>query len=567
MRLRSLEIENFRSIVRTTKLPIDERLTVIVGPNNEGKSNLLRALDLAMACLRAIPVRRIAGTAGGTVFRPPMNFNWLSDFPLQLQESLPGGECRFLLEFELSATEQRRYKKTVGSTTNESLPIEIFLSAKTFRINIRKQRVPELTSTQAFSLSRFISSAFSYVYIPAIRTSADSIQVVRQLVDQQLESLLENDEYREALQKLEQIQKPLLKQIAIEVQTSLKKLLPSVKSVDIGLQERVRRASSGITPLRFIVNDGTATELEHKGDGIKSLVAISLMRASRTYSPTHSMLVAIEEPESHLHPTAIHELSEIISDMSAEHQVVITTHSPLLVSRDHLHANIIVQKSTASPATSIKQIRACLGVKVQDNLSSADFVVLVEGESDSIALDGIFKAASAEFRRVRKNGRLVWGSVGGAGNIPYLLTILRQSVASPVLIADDDRAGREAINRAQAEGKLPSRNIFLLSMPGLKEAELEDHFDQRHYWSELEAWVGATLDLAAFEALDAKWSARMKIVSGRAHKIWNDSIEEEIKAKLAHWVAEDPLTRVQAASLESFRGIAQAIVQMIGAVG
>jgi len=53
MQLISFSLKNYRSIEKTPKLPIDPELTVLIGPNNEGKSNLLRgfagALDLLVA--------------------------------------------------------------------------------------------------------------------------------------------------------------------------------------------------------------------------------------------------------------------------------------------------------------------------------------------------------------------------------------------------------------------------------------------------------------------------------------------------------------------------------------
>jgi predicted ATP-dependent endonuclease of OLD family len=48
MQLQGITVQKFRSITAARKIPLD-RMTILVGPNNEGKSNILRALVLAMA--------------------------------------------------------------------------------------------------------------------------------------------------------------------------------------------------------------------------------------------------------------------------------------------------------------------------------------------------------------------------------------------------------------------------------------------------------------------------------------------------------------------------------------
>ena len=52
MRLKEFTVRNFRSISEGHKLPIDKNFTVLLGKNNEGKSNLLRALALAIKILK-----------------------------------------------------------------------------------------------------------------------------------------------------------------------------------------------------------------------------------------------------------------------------------------------------------------------------------------------------------------------------------------------------------------------------------------------------------------------------------------------------------------------------------
>ncbi len=54
MHLKSITIKNYRSIREARKIQIERATTtVLVGPNNEGKSNILRAINLGISTLVA----------------------------------------------------------------------------------------------------------------------------------------------------------------------------------------------------------------------------------------------------------------------------------------------------------------------------------------------------------------------------------------------------------------------------------------------------------------------------------------------------------------------------------
>lgn len=50
MKLHSFSVQNFRSITQANKIPFED-ITILLGKNNEGKSNMLRALKICMNIL------------------------------------------------------------------------------------------------------------------------------------------------------------------------------------------------------------------------------------------------------------------------------------------------------------------------------------------------------------------------------------------------------------------------------------------------------------------------------------------------------------------------------------
>jgi predicted ATP-dependent endonuclease of OLD family len=125
------------------------------------------------------------------------------------------------------------------------------------------------------------------------------------------------------------LQKPILETLSSSIYQTLKKFLPQVKEVKIELPqaERIQAFRRGTD---ISVDDGTKTPLQYKGDGVQSLAALGIIRhASERSSENKKFVIAIEEPESHLHPKTIHELKEVIDKLSEKHQIIITSHNPL----------------------------------------------------------------------------------------------------------------------------------------------------------------------------------------------------------------------------------------------
>ena len=195
-----------------------------------------------------------------------------------------------------------------------------------------------------------------------------------------LRVLEEQKEYIDALQVITDLQKPILSEIASVVKSSLVEFLPQIKTVTIDVQENSKRIGLR-RDFDIIVDDGTPTQIEFKGDGVKSLATLAILKNKN--KSTKSSIVAIEEPESHLHSGAIHQLNSIIQKLAETSQVILTTHNPLFINRRSLAANVIINKGQALAAKDIKQVRDILGIKASDNLINATYVLVVEGEGDA----------------------------------------------------------------------------------------------------------------------------------------------------------------------------------------
>lgn len=145
--------------------------------------------------------------------------------------------------------------------------------------------------------------------------------------------------------------------------------------------------------------DRFASATAQKNINLEVLEAVAvptppLAEQQRIVAEVDRRLLAIEEPESHLHPRAIHQLRVVLDELSTQHQVILTTHCPLFVDRTNLKSNIIVNKKRASPAKNVAELRDILGVRASDNLRNAEIALVVEGEDDRLALLALLPVVS-----------------------------------------------------------------------------------------------------------------------------------------------------------------------------
>src|SRR5437763_6040677 len=89
VRLELFSVRNFRSIAKAEKLPLGE-FTVLLGPNNEGKSNILQAMVSGMQELSVAKVGGRSMAPGARIARRERaegGYVWARDFPRHLQAS------------------------------------------------------------------------------------------------------------------------------------------------------------------------------------------------------------------------------------------------------------------------------------------------------------------------------------------------------------------------------------------------------------------------------------------------------------------------------------------------
>ncbi|WP_195764027.1 ATP-dependent nuclease [Pseudoduganella rivuli] len=533
MRLVSFSVDNYRSITKTENIPTSD-FTVLIGQNNEGKSNLLSALVTAM---KIIGLHAQGESDEGDISneRP---YLWTRDFPLHLQKSKSKKLTEFRVEFLLIESEIEEFKSEIGVSLNGYLPISVTVdkdNEATFRVVKSGKNMASLEKKSA-KIADFIGRRLAINYIPTIRTEEQSSQIIQRMLSREMAKLDDDKDYKKCIELINKKQAEILKNLSKNLTSSVNAFLPQVKSIEITSKPGAQSRAIRNVPTIF-VDDGTRTNIRRKGDGIKSVIALSLFQQIDARDGMFTIL-AIEEPESHLHPGAIHSLRDILQNMSSEKQIFVTTHCPSLVNRDDIESNIIVRANRAQAAKKLSEIREVLGVVPADNLVNASLALLVEGADDKIILDAYFKKNSPVIQTAIRNGSLIIDPAGGASKIPYKASLVTSEICSVHVFLDGDAEGILARDKALEQGTVKIAQTNMVSIKGMPHAEFEDMLDVGSYINEFIDEYGIDLRRTEFKDTKKKWSDRVRSCFEAATKPWSDRIESKVKIFVAEIVAE-----------------------------
>ena len=528
MKLSSFSITNFRSITQTHKIDLSwSNVTVFVWKNNEWKSNILKALNICMNVIR-IPMFRYADPyyvhKDSRYARDWYKFERDSymrerDFPIKMRD-WNITDTNFLLEFQLTREDIANIKKILWKKRfkmSNTLVVHIIFNNKS-KPDITIDGIKEWEK-----VITYISDNIDFTYIPAIRTEREILSLIDARISSALYKLKNDPDYEKAINKIRKKQDKIFWEIEKIIQWRIKPFIPNVKNVKIKRKDdSVQLDFWSIASL--YINDWTETEIEYKWDGIKNLVSISLLHKLWN---NKSWLVAIEEPESHLHPEAIHYLNDVINDLWNSWQILISTHNPLFVNRENIASNIIVWKWEAKPAENIREIRKILWVTVADNLINANKVLIVEWLNDYRILKSIF-SCNDKINKAIKNWTFAILPINSSSNLSYELARLTDIMVDPIVLFDNDPAGINEVTKAKKKWVIEEKNIFFISCKWKIESEIEDLIDVKIYKEKFKSEFGVDLPQRVSKS-NKKRSYVIKSIFNDQWKNWDN--DKEIKAK------------------------------------
>lgn len=158
-----------------------------------------------------------------------------------------------------------------------------------------------------------------------------------------------------------------------------------------------------------------AVPLNKMGTGIGNVIAILYVALTSRFP----QIIAIDEPNSFLHPKALRELLQILSNHGKQHQYILTGHSPDVLTAiepstiSYFEINNSSSKIREINRSQLSTLRADLselGIRMTD-LHAKDHVLWVEGQTEEILFPRLLRefcpisAAGTAILRVTNTGR------------------------------------------------------------------------------------------------------------------------------------------------------------------
>lgn len=538
MRLESFQVNYFRSIKNSEPIHLNQK-TIIVGKNNEGKSNYLKALNIALSIL--LDRRRVElFIRRKRYLNDDSIFNWERDYPVNLQNKKRQPSTKFKLTFNLTNEDVENIKSLINVEIKFELIIEIEINKNDLSLNIYytpKNIRKKLKESQIDKVCDYITKEIYFTYIPAIRTERASLNIIESLINKKLDSLEENEDYNKAKSFIQSKQNELLINLSHELVDKLHTFVPELKNVQLSAEYESRHSYGSRYDYRFIVDDGNPTEISYKGDGFKSLVTLALLHDKGQSNKNN--IIAIEEPEAHLHSGAIHKLKSILEDIYNNNQIILTTHNQVFIDRDVVSNNIMVDSGKIKKVKDIKQLRNILGVELSDNLISCERILLVEGSTDSKLLLNLLPLLNPEIKEKIKKGQLIISSVGGVKYLTQYVNFYKNVLCDVVVLTDCDKDGHDVQDKLLSENILETKSMFFVDNVNYpnKNSELENII-KPNYVEQFMLSHLLEFNLADYQSSKLKWSEEIKKQYQQNGHSFNEDIEATLKEAFVDFILE-----------------------------
>jgi AAA ATPase-like protein/OLD-like protein len=186
------------------------------------------------------------------------------------------------------------------------------------------------------------------------------------------------------------------------------------------------------------------------------------------------LILLLDEPGLSLHAIAQHDLLEYIDKLSAEHQVIYTTHSPFMVPSDRLNCARVVEDregegttvsdnlSFSDPGT-LFPLQAALGYDIAQNLFIGKRNLLVEGPADLVYLK-FFSALLESEGRTGLREDIVIVPVGGLDRVATFIALLGASRLELVVLHDSTGKPDQRIEQAVKDKLIRDKQVLNYGM-------------------------------------------------------------------------------------------------------
>ena len=519
MRLNRLKIENFRGIA-SLEIELDRDITVLIGENNSGKTTVLEALRFGLDTIKSDRT---------------CNFNEY-DFHRhvgckELLSSLP-----VVLTFHFEESKEHLWPGHITQSLNEVIVGDDYSAIKLRLTGYFDSSDGELKQSWCFlddadnemaskqGLIKDLRRLRPFFFQTALRAAKDEFHGQATYWS----AFLKNKDIDESSRKALEEELHTVNQKIVDAHSSFKDVTDEVKRiselVSVGKADSVSvdpspsdvYKSLRYTEVNLLTDSNAKIPIRSHGEGTQSLSVLLLFsaylktRLKADFDAFAEPIIAIEEPEAHLHPNAVRALWALIQTLPG--QKIIATHSGDILSEVPVRNLRRMNNTTPGECKSIpfglltrEELRK-LNHHVRRNRGELFFArtwLMVEGETD---VSVFVECADILGINLHKNGvRVVeYSQAGGPG---IFIKVADALGIKWHIVADNDQRGQKYVANAKDLLMTRTENCFIskLSYPNIdillccngygkpyrdgvghnKVSELTEPEDTDEYWSQV----------------------------------------------------------------------------------
>ena len=477
MKLQRLHIKGFRNIYDLDlDLSTQNGLSVLIGNNGSGKSNILEAVVAIFASLYSKSKR----------FTPAFDYDieyLLEDHKVEITDS---GRHSYVDGNEIKSSQLKAYlpKNIIASYSGETSRLEDKFFTP-FRKEYVKKRIAANPATHRMwfinkdmwdisLLSLFLHPFDEFKDIKDFCYDLLGIHNIDKIKFKLAPWRLTHN--NEAKQLLDAI----MPEYALDRELTFTQFKTAMDAIGFSPKEVFQALYIGIYANAFSYIDitvrnhiGSVFSAALLSEGEKKL--LSLFTMLEVLGDEKSLML-YDEPDSHIHISRKEEINKLVKKYS-NRQHIITTHSPTLTKtffnpQEHLN---YLAKDNAGNVARIKKDNCALIAELTDNIwnvsdqntflaSNKPITLLVEGETDKIHIQEAFSRLKGDYPELDFD---VF-HFGGATNIPQFMIGLKTceiDFSNRVIIAvfDNDKEGGDCCNKTQVKYTKGKRNKYGLS--------------------------------------------------------------------------------------------------------
>lgn len=330
-----------------------------------------------------------------------------------------------------------------------------------------------------------------------------------ELADINVDEIIDSNDYEDFKAELEATQATITNELFKYWETNKNlEIVFDIDKVEKESSRTVRNPYSGaqetVTDIKVVEHvldirvknrrTGVSLPLKNRSKGFNWFFSFLVWFKKIQEDDASNYILLLDEPGLNLHASAQDNLLKFLKDLSADYQILYTTHSPFMIESDTLNkvrtvletesGSVISESIQEKDPNTLFPLQAALGYDIAQNLFVSKHNLLVEGASDLLYIQ-VMSSTLLSLGRVGLDSKITVVPTGGLDKVSTFISLLRGSNLNIVCLLDTfkDAKGKAKLDDMIEQKIIGQKKIrfFHEFLTDYSTADIEDLFSKEDY--------------------------------------------------------------------------------------